>query len=108
MQLDKSHATLEGDDIVLPGKIVKMAQEEGAPFTKEKYMFLPEDTQVMIRYNQDTGTGEISILNHPLDLYETSEIQEDTLEKEAVVSRIIQNLNQLFIACNVYKKPLSE
>jgi len=72
IKLHKNQATIEGDDIIVPGKIMKTPEDQESPIGKEKFIFLPEGTQVKIRYNQDTSQGEIEILEYPFSFYENT------------------------------------
>jgi hypothetical protein len=43
---------------------------------------LPEGTEVKIRYNQDTSTGDIEITSYPLSLYDESNKEDITIDDD--------------------------
>lgn len=103
--LDKKDVWLEGQDIIVGWKIVKAKGDEQSPIGEEKFIFLPEGTEVKIRYNQDTSTGDIEITSYPLSLYDESNKEDITIDDDLeieenqinVVSKLTWELNEWFI-----------
>ena len=65
LKIYKDHIIDVKEDIVVQGKIVKTERDLESPLHEEKFNFLPENTEVTIRYNQDTWMWDIEIFNMP-------------------------------------------
>lgn len=111
--IDKNKPNIDGNDIVVPGRIIKMPEDEQSPLAKEKFIFLPKDTQVKIRYNQDTWSGDIEILSYPFDIVEDQNKEKISEEKEwiksgettiNIVSKVVSELNKTFMTLENHKQ----
>ena len=101
VQLYKPTVSIEDKDIVVSGKIIKVPEDRWSELEKEKFTFLPEGTEVRVKYNQDEGKGELEIMAYPLDLHESTKNTSDaSIEnfkgQTNIVSTLIGELNDNF------------
>lgn len=81
IMLHKDEVEIEKEDIVVNGTIMKMSEDVESPIGEEKFIFLPAGTQVKVKYNQDTGKGNIEILFYPRSPYEILNVTDEEAEE---------------------------
>lgn len=102
VELYKSSVNIEDEYIIVSGKIIKVPEDKLSEIEKEKFTFLPEWTEVQVKYDQNAWRGKLEILSYPLDLHQNiSDTIDASLEnftwKTNVVSTLVWELNEYYI-----------